>query len=68
MSDYQNYIDNLVKQPLEIKMKSLVAEIRKIWEDNRAALKRFKGVEKDIDGRLKTLDRRLKTCPRLRRN
>jgi RNAse (barnase) inhibitor barstar len=53
MSDYQNYIDNLVKQPLEIKMKSFVAEIQKIWEDNRAVLERFKGVEKDIDGRLK---------------
>lgn len=50
MSDYRNYIDNLVKQPLEIKMKSLVAEIRKLWEDNRAVLDGFRGVEKEIDG------------------
>ncbi len=49
MSDYQNYIDNLVKQPLEIKLKALVAEIRKLWDDNRAAIKKFKGVEKEIE-------------------
>ena len=53
MSDYQNYIDNLVKQPLAIKMKSLVAEIRKLWEDNRAALDGFKRVEKEIDDWMK---------------
>jgi len=53
MSDYQNYIDNLVKQPLETKLKALVAEIRNLWEDNRAAIKVFKGVEKEIEEWLK---------------
>jgi len=52
MSDYQNYIDNLVKQPLAIKMKSLVAEIGKLREDNRAVLEGFKGVAAEIEARI----------------
>jgi hypothetical protein len=52
MSNYQNYLDNLVKQPLEIKIKSLVAEIRKLWDDNRETIAGFKGVEKEIESRL----------------
>ena len=52
MSNYQNYLDNLVKQPLEIKLKSLVSEIRKLWDDNRETMAGFKGVKQEIEGRL----------------
>ena len=49
MNDYQDYISSLTQQPLQIKQKSLIAELKQLRDENSGLLHYFKGVNNGLE-------------------